>query len=88
MSYNNTNYNFGVNNLKELNQMQQKDFHANLFNRNNKYNYNYQNQNSNKTANNFNYNLLDQKQILNNKEKTPIYNTYNSKFQSQGNQIP
>ena len=88
MSYNNTNYNIGLNNLKEVNQLQQKDFHTNLFNRNNKINYNYQNPNSNKTASNFSYNLLEQKQ-LNNKEKTPIYNTYYSNFQSQaGNQIP
>ena len=87
MAYNNTNYNFGLNNLKDLNQIQQKDFHTNLFNRNNKFNYNLQNQNSNKTANNFSYNFLEQKQLLNSKEN-PIYNTYYPNFQSQVNQIP
>ena len=87
MSYNNTNYNFAFNNFKEPNQIQQKDYHTNLFNRNNKLNYNYQNPNSNKTASNFSYNFLEQKQ-LNNKEKAQVYNTYYSNFQSQGNQIP
>ena len=86
MSYNNTNYNF--NKYKDLNQMQPKDFYSNLFNRNNKINYNQQNQNSNKTASNFSYNFIEQKKLMSNKEKIPIYNTYYSNFQSQSNQIP
>ena len=86
MSYNIINYNFDLNNFKNTNQLQAKDLHTNLFNRNNKINVNNQNQNSNKTANNFSYNFIEQKQF-NNKKKNHIYNTYYSNFQSQGNQI-
>ena len=87
MSYNIINYNFDLNNFKNTNQLQAKDLHTNLFNRNNKINVNNQNQNSNNTANNFSYNFIEQKQF-NNKKKNHIYNTYYSNFQSQGNQIP
>ena len=88
MSYNNKNYFFGNNNYKDISQLQQSELNYNLFNRNNKFNYNFQNQYSNKTANNFSYNFLEQKQLLNSKEKMPIYNTYYSNFQSQANQTP
>ena len=87
MSYRNKNYMFFNSNFKDLNQLHQNNFNLNLFNRNNKFNYNVQNQNSNKTANNFSYNFLEQKQLLNSKEKIPIYNTYYSNYQSQSKQM-
>ena len=82
MSYNIINYNFDLNNFKNTNQLQAKDLHTNLFNRNNKNNVNNQNQNSNKTANNFSYNFIEQKQF-NNKKKIifiiPIIQIFNHK---------
>ena len=87
MSYRNTNYNFPLNNFKDLQQIKPSEYNINLFNRNNKVNMNYQNQNSNRTTNNFSSNFLEPKYILKNKEKI-TYNTYYSNFQSQGNQNP
>ena len=88
MSYINKNYIYSSNNIKGLNQIQQSNFQSNLFKRNNKFYNNFQNQTSNKTANNFSYNFMDQKQLLNSKDRIPIYNTYYSNFQSQQNHIP
>ena len=87
MSHNSLNYNFGMKNIKELNPPSQNYIHNNIFNRNNRINFDIPKPLSNKTANNFSVNL-HQKQLSNNMDNPPVYNTYYSNFQSPGNQIP
>ena len=90
MSHNSLNYHFGFSNFKEykdLNIPSQGNIHTNLFNRNNKISLDYQNPFTNKTTNNFSLNL-NQKQLTNNIDSTPVYNTYYSNFQIQNNHIP
>ena len=90
MSHNSLNYNFGFSNFKEykdLNFPSQSNIHNNLFNRNNKISLDYPNPFTNKTTNNFSLNL-NQKQLSNNMDNTPVYNTYYSNFQTQNNHIP
>ena len=88
MSHNSLHYNFGPKNFKEINPPPQNYIqNNNIFNRNNKINFYIPKPFSNKTTNNFSLNL-NQKQLSNNGDNTPVYNTYYSNFQSQGNQIP
>ena len=87
MSHNNLNYHFVLNNYKDMNIQSQNNINNNLFNRNNKINIDIPKPYSNKTTNNFCINI-NQKQLSNNMEPTPVYNTYYSNFPPQGNQYP